>query len=154
VYEDGSWKHQFTEEEFDAFMPGASFEAFVAAQQSWSLRRKPADIEKQWVENAIRNHYAAIGDRDFETAYSYFGPTYRSTTDKERWIADEASHQVKGSTINTLEVTEVSEDTATATVDVSFEDDTSTSRFFAIWRLLKKDGFWRLDEQLSTQKMS
>lgn len=154
VYEDGSWKHQFTEEEFDAFMPGASFEAFVAAQQSWSLRRKPAEIEKQWVENAIRNHYAAIGDGDFETAYSYFGPTYRSTTNKERWIADEASHQVKGSTVNTLEVNEVSEDTATATVDVRFEDDTGTSRFFTIWRLLKKDGFWRLDEQLSTQKMS
>jgi len=33
VLEDGEWKHRFTEEEKDIFMPGASYEEFVAAQQ-------------------------------------------------------------------------------------------------------------------------
>ncbi len=32
-YEDGSWKHQFGQEEYDLFMPDASYEEFVAAQR-------------------------------------------------------------------------------------------------------------------------
>lgn len=32
VYEDGSWKHQFSQEEVEIFMPGTPFEEFVAAQ--------------------------------------------------------------------------------------------------------------------------
>jgi hypothetical protein len=34
VMEDGSWKHRFTEEEIAIFMPGTSYEEFVAAQQA------------------------------------------------------------------------------------------------------------------------
>jgi hypothetical protein len=33
VYEDGAWKHRFGQEEYDLFMPDASYEEFVAAQQ-------------------------------------------------------------------------------------------------------------------------
>ena len=33
VYEDGQWKHRFGQEEQDLFMPGASYEEFVEAQQ-------------------------------------------------------------------------------------------------------------------------
>ncbi len=32
VYEDGEWKHRFSQEEYDLFMPEASYEEFVAAQ--------------------------------------------------------------------------------------------------------------------------
>ncbi len=32
VYEDGEWKHRFGQEEYDLFMPDASYEEFVAAQ--------------------------------------------------------------------------------------------------------------------------
>jgi hypothetical protein len=33
VYEGGSWKHRFSQEEIDLFLPGVSYEEFVAAQQ-------------------------------------------------------------------------------------------------------------------------
>ena len=32
VWEDGYWRHSLTEEERDLFMPGTSYEEFVAAQ--------------------------------------------------------------------------------------------------------------------------
>jgi hypothetical protein len=32
VYEDGSWRHRFSQEEYDLFMPDASYEEFVKAQ--------------------------------------------------------------------------------------------------------------------------
>jgi hypothetical protein len=38
-------------------------------------------------------------------------------------------------------------------VDVSFEDKTGTPRFRITWRLVKEDGRWKLDEQLSAEKM-
>jgi len=31
--EDGSWKHRFSQEEYDLFMPDASYEEFVEARQ-------------------------------------------------------------------------------------------------------------------------
>ncbi len=33
VYEDGEWKHRFSQEETDLFMPDASYEEFVAARE-------------------------------------------------------------------------------------------------------------------------
>jgi hypothetical protein len=42
--------------------------------------------------------------------------------------------------------------TATATVDVSFVDSTGTPRFVIVWSLLKEDGAWKLDEQISAQR--
>ena len=32
VSEDGGWKHRFTQEEVEIFMPGVPYEEFVAAQ--------------------------------------------------------------------------------------------------------------------------
>ncbi len=34
VEEEGAWKHRFTQEEIDIFMPGTPYEEFVAAQQA------------------------------------------------------------------------------------------------------------------------
>ena len=42
--------------------------------------------------------------------------------------------------------------TATATVDVSFVDNTGTPRFVIVWGLVKEGGQWKLDEQFSAQR--
>jgi hypothetical protein len=103
---------------------------------------------------AVRDHYGAIGAGNFERAYSYFGPTFRSQHDQASWIAGEQSYQIQSSTINSLEVNEVLGTTATATVDVSFVDNTGTPRFLIVWSLVKEGRQWKLDEQLSAQRIS
>jgi hypothetical protein len=102
--------------------------------------------EEAAIETTIRSHYEAIGDNDFEEAYSYFGPTFRNTTEEEVWIEEEESYDITSSIVHSVDVEEVSGDTATATVDVSFEDNTGTPRFSLVWSLVKEDGQWKLDE--------
>jgi hypothetical protein len=109
--------------------------------------------EEEAVEDAIRGHYEAIGTRDFGRAYDYFGPTYRAEEDRQGWVENHEADQIKSSTINALNVEEVSGSTATANVDVSFEDKTGTPRFRITWSLVKEGGRWKLDEQLSAEKM-
>ncbi len=109
--------------------------------------------EEEAVGAAVRGHYGAIGAGDFEEAYSYFGPTFRSQHDQTSWIEGEQSYQIQSSTINSLEVEEVLGTTATATVDVSFVDNTGTPRFVIVWSLVKEGGQWKLDEQLSAQRI-
>jgi Domain of unknown function (DUF4352) len=156
VFEDGVWKHRFGEEEIGFFMPEASFEEFVASQQgsspSPSASTAPAGgDEEAAVEDAVRDHYEAIGRGDFEEAYSYFGPTMRSRQDEASWIASEESYEIQSSKIHSLTVHEVLGTTATATVDVSFVDNTGTPRFVITWGLVKEGGAWKLDEQISAQ---
>jgi hypothetical protein len=155
VYEDNNWKHRFGEEEIWFFMPDVSFEEFVAAQggssPSPSASAAPTGEEDAEVEDAVRGHYEAIGRGDFEEAYSYFGPTMRSRQDEASWVASEQTYEIQSSTIQWLTVDEVLGSTATATVDVSFVDNTGTPRFVIMWGLLKEDGEWRLDEQISAQ---
>jgi hypothetical protein len=108
--------------------------------------------EKAAVAATVRGHYEAIGAENFEEAYSYFGPTFRSQHDQASWIASEQSYQIQSSTIHSLTVDEVLGTTATATVDVSFVDNTGTPRFVIVWGLIKKGGQWKLDSQLSAQR--
>ena len=42
--------------------------------------------------------------------------------------------------------------TTTATVDVSFVDNTGTPRFVIVWNLVQEGGQWKLDSQLSAQR--
>src|SRR5215213_4365504 len=107
--------------------------------------------EEAMVAVAVRSHYEAIGAGNFEGAYSYFGPTFRSQHDEASWIAGEQSYEIQSSTIHSLTVDEVLGTSATATVDVSFVDNTGTPRFVIVWSLLKESGTWRLDEQISAQ---
>jgi hypothetical protein len=155
VFEDGVWKHRFGEEEIGFFMPEASFEEFVASQQgsspSPSASAAPAGGDEEAVEDAVRGHYEAIGAGNFEEAYSYFGPTMRSRQDEASWIASEESYEIQSSKIHSLTVDEVLGTTATATVDVSFVDNTGTPRFVITWGLVKEGGEWKLDEQISAQ---
>jgi serine/threonine protein kinase len=102
---------------------------------------------------AVRGHYEAIGAGNFEQAYSYFGPTMRSETDEATWIAGEESSQIQSITINSLEVNEVSGSTATATVDFSSINKAETARFHIVWMLVKEGGEWKLDHQLSGQRI-
>jgi serine/threonine-protein kinase len=104
------------------------------------------------VEAAVRGHYGAIGAGRFAEAYSYFGPTMRSRHDQASWISSEESYEIQGSTIHSLQVEEVLGTTATATVDVSFVDNTGTPRFVIVWGLVKEDGQWKLDRQFSSQR--
>jgi hypothetical protein len=108
--------------------------------------------EEAAVAAAVRGHYEAIGAGSFEEAYSYFGPTFRSQHDQASWIAGEQSYQIQGSTVHSLQVDEVIGTTATATVDVSFVDNTGTPRFVIVWGLVKEDGRWKLDQQFSAQR--
>jgi hypothetical protein len=39
-------------------------------------------------------------------------------------------------------------------VDVSFVDNTGTPRFLIVWSLVKEGGQWKLDEQLSAQRIN
>ncbi len=110
--------------------------------------------EEAAVAAAVRGHYGAIGAGNFEEAYSYFGPTFRSQHDQASWIAGEQSYQIQSSMINSLEVDEVLGTTATATVDVSFVDNTGTPRFLIVWGLVKEGGAWKLDSQLSAQRVA
>ena len=105
------------------------------------------------VAAAVRGHYEAIGAGNFEEAYSYFGPTMRSETDEANWIAGEESSQIQSITINSLEVNEVSGSTATATVDFSSVNKAETARFHIVWMLVKEGGEWKLDHQLSGQRI-
>jgi serine/threonine protein kinase len=102
---------------------------------------------------AVRGHYEAIGAGNFEEAYSYFGPTMRSETDEANWIAGEESSQIQSITIDSLEVNEVSGSTATATVDFSSINKAETARFHILWMLVKEGGEWKLDHQLSGQRI-
>ena len=113
-----------------------------------------ASSEEAAVAAAVRGHYGAIGAENFEEAYSYFGPTFRSQHDEASWIAGEQSYEIQGSTIHSLTVDEMSATTATATVDVSFVDNTGTPRFVIVWSMVKEDGQWKLDEQISAQRVT
>jgi hypothetical protein len=55
---------------------------------------------------------------------------------------------------DSLTVDEVLGTTATATVDVSFVDNTDIPRFVITWGLVKEGGEWKLDEQISSQSQS
>jgi hypothetical protein len=112
-----------------------------------------ASSEAAAVAAAVRGHYEAIGTGNFEGAYSYFGPTLRSQQDEANWIAGEESSQIQSITINSLQVNEVSGNTATATVDFSSTNKTVTARFHIVWILVKEGGEWKLDHQLSGQRI-
>jgi hypothetical protein len=81
-----------------------------------------AQTIEQTIGNTITDHYEAIQNGNFEEAYSYFSSAYRSKTDMDTWTEEQESNKVD--TIHDLgaEVEVTSQDTATATIRVSFED--------------------------------
>jgi len=109
--------------------------------------------EEEAVAAAVRSHYEAIGAGNFEEAYSYFGPTFRSQHDQASWIEGEQSYQIQSTIINSLEVNGVAGDRATATVDITVLDNTGTPRFLITWNLVKEGGEWKLDYQLSARRI-
>jgi serine/threonine protein kinase len=135
---------------------GGTPSASAASDQSVPSSKassETASSEAAAVAAAVRGHYEAIGAGNFEGAYSYFGSTIRSETEEANWIAGEESSQIQSITINSLEVNEVSGSTATATVDFSSINKTETGRFLIVWMLVKEGGEWKLDHQLSGQRI-
>jgi hypothetical protein len=124
------------------------------ATDSQPIPSGEAPSEEAAVAAAVQGHYEAIGVGNFEEAYSYFGPTFRSQHDQASWIAGEQSYEIQSSTIHSLTVDEVSATMATATVDVSFVDNTGTPRFVIVWGLVQEGGRWKLDSQLSAQRVT
>jgi hypothetical protein len=152
--EGGPWLHWLNDEEIkllDEATPASGEQGSSYDQTAGSSVREEAGVA-----NAIRGHYQAIGAGDFAKAYSYFGPTVRSQlqNNKQGWINSEESSQITGSTINSLKVPNVSGNQATATVDVSIQDKSGTSRFQITWQLVKEDGRWKLDKQVSGKRIS
>jgi eukaryotic-like serine/threonine-protein kinase len=126
----------------------------VGGQQSGSTASRPdSSGEEAAVAATLQGHYEAIGAGNFEEAYAYFGPTFRSQHDQASWISSEQSYEIQSSTIHSLAVDEVLGSTATATVDVSFVDNTGNPRFVIVWGLVKEGGQWKLDEQFSAQRI-
>lgn len=68
-FQDGEHKRYLTEEEIE-YLSGLI---------------EDTGTEEEAVEAAIRNHYEAVGNNDFEEAYSYFGSTFHSTNSEEDW---------------------------------------------------------------------
>lgn len=90
---------------------------------------RTGDIDRGHHKGALRGHR----EGDFEAAYAYFAAS--TAPERGTWISGEEDSGITGSTVNSLEVDEVSAETATATVDVSFEDKTGTPRFLITWSL-------------------
>jgi hypothetical protein len=75
--------------------------------------------------------------------------------DKATWIEREKSYHIEESIVNSLEVAEVEDEAATATVDVTFEDDSGTPRFLITWSLVRgDDGKWKLNKELFTLRLN
>jgi hypothetical protein len=128
-------------------------EASGGAQEVSGSTANDTPDEEEAVAAAVGGHYEAIGAGAFEEAYSYFGPTFRSQHGQDSWISGEQSYEIRSSTIHSLTIDEVSGTTATATVDVSFVDNTGTPRFIIVWGLVKEGGAWKLDQQFSAERI-
>ena len=139
IYEDGSWKHRFGEEEKDIFM-----------QQDSSTAEERASIK-----NAVRGFYQAQAKGEFRKAYCYAGPAYRRTHGSvESWNQEqEHENQIEDVNINAPpRVTRIFDGKATAYVDVTFKDVTGTPHFTGTWTLMKEYGQWKLNKpDLETQ---
>jgi len=139
IYEDGSWKHRFGEEERDIFM-----------QQDSSTAEERASIK-----NVVRGFYQTQAKGEFRKAYCYAGPAYRRAHGSvESWNQEqEHENQIEDVNINTPpRVTRIFDGKATAYVDVTFEDITGTSNFTGTWTLVKENGQWKLNKpDLQTQ---
>ena len=96
-------------------MPGSPYEEFVEARAEdrfsaygtsfeESAGGGAPEQEEEKVAAAVGGRYEAIGRGDFDAAQLHRGPTYRGTIDEGRWIADEESHAITGSTVHSLEV--------------------------------------------------
>jgi len=113
------------------------------------------DSDERAAYELVRDHYEALGQRQFEEAFSYFAPAYQDLVNKATWIEKEKSYQIEDVTVNSLEVAEVEDETATATVDVTFDDNSGTLRFLITWNLVKvEDGNWKLNKPVSTQRLN
>jgi hypothetical protein len=98
-------------------------------------------------ESAVRNHYAAIGARDFSTAWSLLSPTRRAALDYGTWI--DGYRTTRTVRVPSVITVEQSGDTATVAVTVVATDAEGagmvTRTFRGTWGLVVTDGGWKLD---------
>jgi len=83
----------------------------------------------------------------------YRGPTYRGTIDEGRWIADEESYGITGSTHHPLFVGRWGlGERGHRRRERELRGRRRIPRFLITWKLVKEGGRWKLDEQLSAQR--
>jgi hypothetical protein len=77
VLEDGGWKHRFTEEEKEIFVPDASYEEFVAAQQGGSSDDVATESEGPSLDNQeVEGDYEITRFKDGTTTLDGSSPEY------------------------------------------------------------------------------
>ncbi|AGT33651.1 hypothetical protein M493_17215 [Geobacillus genomosp. 3] len=101
------------------------------------------------VESTVRQHYASISNDDFETAYDLFSSDRKRKVTMAGW-ADGLQHNIKNE-VNTIEVTALDGESATAYVELTSYDDNGdgtvlVQQWGGYWYLIKESGRWVLDD--------
>ncbi len=108
--------------------------------------------DEEAIIKAIQGYHEALEDNDFEEAYSYLGPTARISEDQDTFADRYKNYEIQSNQIYYLDVEKVSEDTATARVEIGYEyKDGRRSRFDNTWQLVREGEDWKLDEASSEQ---
>lgn len=107
------------------------------------------DDETEAVENIIIMHYTSISDGDLTTAYNQFSSDRKRKGTMEGW-AKGLQHNIKNE-LNTIEVTAIEHDSATAYIELTSYDDNGdgtvlVQSWSGYWYLIKENGRWVLDE--------
>ncbi len=68
VWEAGSWKHRFSQEEYELFMPGIAFDEFVNRQQERNLNQEPNTKSKTQPKRTAGSGTGDIECADFVSA--------------------------------------------------------------------------------------
>jgi hypothetical protein len=104
------------------------------------------------IEAVIEGHYGAIGERDFERAFDFYGPRQEvEVGGKEKWIEERTKEQefcpIEKAEVKDVQVTDIEEGTAVATADVHFDYKCGQEDWRYSWTVSKADGEWKLDSR-------
>jgi hypothetical protein len=104
------------------------------------------------IRAVVRGHYEAIGERDFERAFDFYGPRQEvEVGGKEKWIEERTKEQefcpIEKAEVKDAKVTDIEEDTAVATADVHFGYKCGQEDWRYSWTVSKVDEEWKLDSR-------
>jgi hypothetical protein len=122
--------------------------------QGGSRSPEAAVSEKAAVEEAVRGLFEALDAGNFEKAYSHIKPKseFLNGLTQQQYVQNWRTTGLKGASIHSLQVEDVSGSTATAIVDFDHQYSNGTYyRWFVTWKLVKLDGQWKLDKSVSSK---
>lgn len=104
--------------------------------------------EKQEALDAIDDHYEAISDEDYETAYKLFSSDKQDKFSEENW-SDGLTDTIKDDVISS-EVDSINDDSVKVKIEMkSYEDDDDdvlVKEWRGSWTLVEENSKWKLDE--------